>query len=73
MKDFKDHISVKGNYRYSFKALDPEFGTVKEEVKMFVIHMVTIIKSSTNQFLHALHKVTMTVQFDKGISILNFP
>jgi hypothetical protein len=32
LKDFKDHISVKGNYRYSFKALDPEFGTVKEEV-----------------------------------------
>ncbi|CAG2195428.1 Dixin [Mytilus edulis] len=32
LKDFKDHICVKGNYRYSFKALDPEFGTVKEEV-----------------------------------------
>lgn len=32
LKDFKDHVSVKGNYRYLFKALDPEFGTVKEEV-----------------------------------------
>lgn len=33
LKDFKQiHDKSSGNYRYSFKALDPEFGTVKEEV-----------------------------------------
>ncbi|XP_061183950.1 dixin-like isoform X2 [Saccostrea echinata] len=33
LKDFKKiHDKNVGNYRYSFKALDPEFGTVKEEV-----------------------------------------
>ncbi|XP_056010341.1 dixin-like isoform X6 [Ostrea edulis] len=33
LKDFKQiHDKKSGNYRYSFKALDPEFGTVKEEV-----------------------------------------
>nr|XP_022323378.1 dixin-like isoform X1 [Crassostrea virginica] len=33
LKDFKEiHEKKSGNYRYSFKALDPEFGTVKEEV-----------------------------------------
>lgn len=32
MKDFKAAIDREGNHRYHFKALDPEFGTVKEEV-----------------------------------------
>ncbi|XP_033758461.1 dixin-like isoform X3 [Pecten maximus] len=32
LKDFKAIYDRPGNYRYSFKALDPEFGTVKEEV-----------------------------------------
>ncbi|KAJ8316410.1 hypothetical protein KUTeg_006424 [Tegillarca granosa] len=32
LKDFKELHDKKGNYRYSFKALDPEFGTVKEEI-----------------------------------------
>uniref|UniRef100_A0AAR2K815 DIX domain containing 1 n=1 Tax=Pygocentrus nattereri TaxID=42514 RepID=A0AAR2K815_PYGNA len=30
--DFKVAIDREGSYRYHFKALDPEFGTVKEEV-----------------------------------------
>jgi len=30
--DFKEAIDRPGLYRYHFKALDPEFGTVKEEV-----------------------------------------
>ena len=30
--DFKEVIDRPGLYRYHFKALDPEFGTVKEEV-----------------------------------------
>lgn len=33
LKDFKAAIDREGNHRYHFKALDPEFGTVKEEVK----------------------------------------
>ncbi|KAF6103001.1 DIX domain containing 1 [Phyllostomus discolor] len=32
LKDFKAAIDRDGNHRYHFKALDPEFGTVKEEV-----------------------------------------
>uniref|UniRef100_A0A4W3IHA6 DIX domain containing 1a n=1 Tax=Callorhinchus milii TaxID=7868 RepID=A0A4W3IHA6_CALMI len=32
LKDFKEAIDREGNYRYHFKALDPEFGTVKEEL-----------------------------------------
>ncbi|XP_075402707.1 dixin isoform X3 [Tenrec ecaudatus] len=31
LKDFKAAIDREGNHRYHFKALDPEFGTVKEE------------------------------------------
>lgn len=33
LKDFKAAIDREGTHRYHFKALDPEFGTVKEEVK----------------------------------------
>ncbi|XP_030076862.1 dixin isoform X2 [Microcaecilia unicolor] len=32
LSDFKAATSREGNHRYHFKALDPEFGTVKEEV-----------------------------------------
>nr|XP_033773246.1 dixin isoform X3 [Geotrypetes seraphini] len=32
LSDFKAAVSREGNHRYHFKALDPEFGTVKEEV-----------------------------------------
>ncbi|XP_027888002.1 dixin-like isoform X7 [Xiphophorus couchianus] len=32
LKDVKEAVDREGNYRYHFKALDPEFGTVKEEV-----------------------------------------
>ncbi|XP_026719348.1 dixin isoform X2 [Athene cunicularia] len=32
LKDFKVAIDREGTHRYHFKALDPEFGTVKEEV-----------------------------------------
>ncbi|XP_062894662.1 dixin-like isoform X1 [Mobula hypostoma] len=32
LKDFKAAVGREGNFRYHFKALDPEFGTVKEEL-----------------------------------------
>ncbi|GAA6105673.1 dixin-A isoform X1 [Tachysurus ichikawai] len=32
LQDFKVAIDREGSYRYHFKALDPEFGTVKEEM-----------------------------------------
>lgn len=32
LRDFKAAVDRHGNFRYHFKALDPEFGTVKEEV-----------------------------------------
>uniref|UniRef100_A0A3P8Z0H9 DIX domain-containing protein n=1 Tax=Esox lucius TaxID=8010 RepID=A0A3P8Z0H9_ESOLU len=32
LKDFKAAVDRQGSFRYHFKALDPEFGTVKEEV-----------------------------------------
>lgn len=35
LQDFKVAIDRQGSYRYHFKALDPEFGTVKEEVCLF--------------------------------------
>lgn len=34
LKDFKAAIDREGTHRYHFKALDPEFGTVKEEVSV---------------------------------------
>ncbi|KAM7397985.1 hypothetical protein PAMA_006048 [Pampus argenteus] len=34
LKDVKAAVDREGRYRYHFKALDPEFGTVKEEVFM---------------------------------------
>lgn len=36
LRDFKVAIDREGSYRYHFKALDPEFGTVKEEVCLFI-------------------------------------
>lgn len=33
LKDVKAAVDREGSYRYHFKALDPEFGTVKEEVR----------------------------------------
>lgn len=36
LRDFKVAIDREGSYRYHFKAQDPEFGTVKEEVCLFV-------------------------------------
>ena len=32
LRDFKAALDRSGVYRYHFKALDPEFGTIKEEV-----------------------------------------
>lgn len=36
LHDFKGAFDRPGPYRYHFKALDPEFGTVKEEVKHYI-------------------------------------
>jgi len=33
LHDFKGAFDRPGAYRFHFKALDPEFGTVKEEVR----------------------------------------
>ena len=33
LRDFKSTLDRPGQFRYHFKALDPEFGTVKEEVR----------------------------------------
>lgn len=40
LRDFKAAIDREGTHRYHFKALDPEFGTVKEEVSglSFLLH-----------------------------------
>lgn len=34
LRDFKAAVDRQGSFRYHFKALDPEFGTVKEEVSV---------------------------------------
>lgn len=36
LRDFKAAVDRQGSFRYHFKALDPEFGTVKEEVGLEV-------------------------------------
>lgn len=36
LRDFKAAVDRQGSFRYHFKALDPEFGTVKEEVVLEV-------------------------------------
>ena len=36
LDDFKGAFDRPGQYRYHFKALDPEFGTVKEEVLLYI-------------------------------------
>lgn len=36
LRDFKVAVDRHGSFRYHFKALDPEFGTVKEEVEVKV-------------------------------------
>lgn len=36
LRDFKTAVDRHGCFRYHFKALDPEFGTVKEEVGLEV-------------------------------------
>lgn len=36
LRDFKAAVDRQGSFRYHFKALDPEFGTVKEEVGLSV-------------------------------------
>lgn len=33
LQDFKTAVGRHNNFRYHFKSLDPEFGTVKEEVR----------------------------------------
>lgn len=35
LNDFKLAVDRHGNFRYHFKSLDPEFGTVKEEVRKY--------------------------------------
>jgi hypothetical protein len=37
LHDFKGSFDRPGQYRYHFKALDPEFGTVKEEVRLILL------------------------------------
>ena len=36
LRDIKNLFGQSGNYRYHFKAMDPEFGTVKEEVSKII-------------------------------------
>lgn len=43
LKDVKTAVDREGNYRYHFKALDPEFGTVKEEVGDKIRPMSTFV------------------------------
>ena len=48
LKDFKAAVDRGGNHRYHFKALDPEFGTVKEEVQhpwgIWVVLLVILVR-----------------------------
>ena len=39
--DFKEVFDRPGPFRFHFKALDPEFGTVKEEVIDLLLHCPT--------------------------------
>ena len=50
LRDFKTMLDRSGEYRYHFKALDPEFGTVKEEVSggliIFILSFYSVIGGS---------------------------
>ena len=41
LRDFKSLFEDSERYRYYFKALDPEYGTVKEEVRLTVTFVLT--------------------------------
>lgn len=41
LRDFKSAVDRHGSFRYHFKALDPEFGTVKEEVGVGLLHFTS--------------------------------
>ncbi|KAK7796603.1 hypothetical protein U0070_001843, partial [Myodes glareolus] len=49
LKDFKAAIDREGTHRYHFKALDPEFGTVKEEL----IALLKDMRSKRKSFMDA--------------------
>jgi hypothetical protein len=40
LKDIKSLFDKRKHFRYHFKAQDPEFGTVKEEVGCFFVMLV---------------------------------
>ena len=57
LKDFKNLFEDCERYRYYFKALDPEYGTVKEEVRVGeLLHLAKrfCFKFSSVQFLFRL-------------------
>lgn len=58
--DFKEAIDRPGMFRYHFKALDPEFGTVKEEVWGFVYTLYRALrKDFILQFIERLQLQTL--------------
>lgn len=46
LRDFKAAVDRQGSFRYHFKSLDPEFGTVKEEVGLGVNYSLFLSKSA---------------------------
>ena len=50
LRDFKDTVDRPGIFRYHFKTVDPDFGTVKEEVRRECNHIICFI--STLQRCH---------------------
>ena len=46
LRDFKAAVDRQGSFRYHFKALDPEFGTVKEEVGVGVKSQLLLLFTS---------------------------
>lgn len=55
LRDFKAAIDREGSYRYHFKALDPEFGTVKEEVCLCHLTHLNVMMFKIWRCLHFYH------------------
>ena len=54
LHDFKMLLDRSGSYRYFFKSMDPDFGSVREEVSLiFFIHILNLIQFSFVNIFYA--------------------
>lgn len=73
LRDFKAAVDRQGNFRYHFKALDPEFGTVKEEVgeggklQSFLLSCSRKMKINTSRYVDAFARISCMLKSLPGM------